>query len=174
MKVHIKGEGAGKNGKPLPHWRGVHLARRQTPLLLTGSDPTQREGWDSGTDQARRAWVPELLLVTATATESKSRRPGAASQARSLGVWWSPAPHTGFVRPKNVLQRGIRNVFPRDYGGRENGKWTFDFLVTATYHIPWGRPRSQCDMDNPQVRRVLEDPSWTPSCDFPPALQRTP
>lgn len=64
------------------------------------------------------------------------------------------------------------------YGGRENGKYSSDFLVTATYSLGETR-RAWCGLcpgtrTIPRSGRSFRILPGVPICDFPPALQRTP
>lgn len=65
------------------------------------------------------------------------------------------------------------------YGGRENGKYSLDFLVTATYSLGQTKKPAWCGLcpgarTIPRLGGSLRIPPGLPICDFPPALQRTP
>lgn len=74
-----------------------------------GSNP---EGWDSGTNQTRRAWVPESFCWT--------QPPRAGHRALELPPRGADPGHVAEpsniqrLQPKNVLQRRIMNILHHD------------------------------------------------------------
>lgn len=149
--------GRGEEWKATPTLAcGVHLAKRQTLLLLTGSESTQRAGIQG---QTRRAESGFLRASVGHSHQEQDTEPWSCLPGAEPGcVVESSIIH--WLQPKSVLQRRIMSVLHRDV--RRKGKWELQFRFPGHCHmfpgggqeasVMWTLPRHK---DNPQVRRAL-------------------
>lgn len=126
---------------------GVHLAKGQTLLLLTGPEPTQRAGIQG---QTRRAEPGFLRASVGHSHQEQDTEPWSCLPGAEPGrVVESSIVH--WLQPKSVLQRRIMSVLHHDVRGK--GKWELQFRFPGHCHmspgggqdasVVWTLPRRQ-------------------------------